>query len=129
MKRCFLIVALAAAIVLGGCAQTPTEGTRLASGEKLKITQKAWSEYQDYLKRGDKLSSKKSGAFAVVIYAGTGVTGGGSWFYCPRDYDGCRTQGGENPAERVLDTCRREGLDCIIFARNDNIQVPYEIVD
>jgi len=129
MTRWFTIAALAVAIVLGGCAQTATEGTKLASGEKLKITHKAWSEYQEYLKRGEALGSKKSGAFAVVMYGGTGVTGGGSWFYCPRDYDGCRTQGGENATQKILDTCRRENYDCIIFARNDSIQVPYEIIN
>jgi hypothetical protein len=121
--------ALVAAIFATGCAQTATEGAKLPAGEKLKMAQEAWAEYQDYLKRGERLGHKKSGAFAVVLHEGVGITGGGSWFYCPREYDGCRTQGGENATENILNVCRREGLDCMIFARNDTIQVPYELVD
>ena len=102
---------------------------KLPAGKKLKVTQQDWSGYQDDLERGDRPGHKKSGAFAVVLHQGVGVTGGGSWFYCPRDYDGCRTQGGEIATESVLNVCRREGLDCMIFARNSDIQVPYELVD
>ena len=32
-----------------GCAQTATEGAKLPAREKLKVTQAAWSDYQDYL--------------------------------------------------------------------------------
>jgi hypothetical protein len=42
-------------------------------------------------------------------------------------YDGCRP--GKNAVSDILDECRRENVECLIFARNDDIQVPYEIID
>jgi len=43
-------------------------------------------------------------------------------------YDGCGRLG-SNAVSDVLDVCRRENVECLIFARNDDIVVPYEIVD
>jgi len=123
------VAALITASVLTGCAATSTEGVKLAQGEKIKISRAAWSKYEDYVSRGAKLGPKKNGAFAVAMAGGYGVTGVGSWYYCPRDYDGCRTRGGQNPATEVLEACRTHDVDCVIFARNDTIQVPYEIAD
>ncbi len=50
------------------------------------------------------------------------------YYYCPRMYDGCGRPG-SNAVSDVLDVCRRENVECLIFARNDDIVVPYEIVD
>jgi hypothetical protein len=36
---------------------------------------------------------------------------------------------GKNAVSDILDLCRRENVDCLIFARNEDIQVPYEIID
>ena len=43
-------------------------------------------------------------------------------------YDYCG-QPGSNAVSDILDECRRENVECLIFARNDEIQVPYEIID
>ena len=116
------------ALVLSGCAQQGTEGAQLAAGQKLRITQKVWSEYEEYVKHGRGLGPDRQGAFGVVVLGGMGLVGLSSYNYCPREYDGCRP-GGSNPTSRILDACRRENVECLIFARNDLIQVPYEIVD
>lgn len=118
----------AVALALSGCAQQGTEGATLSSAEKLQITRKVWGEYQDYIKHGRTLGSDRQGAFGVVVISDMGLVGLSSYNYCPREYDGCRP-GGSNPATRILDTCRRENIDCLIFARNEDIQVPYEIID
>lgn len=117
----------ALALVLSGCAQQATEGAKLAPGEKLKITQEVWSEYQDYVKHGRDLGPDRSGAFGVAIIGDVGVEGLPGYYYCPRMYDGCRP--GRNAVSDILDLCRREKVECLIFARNEDIQVPYEIID
>jgi hypothetical protein len=117
----------ALAFVVSGCAQQATEGAKLAPGETLKITQEVWTEYQDYVKHGQGLGPDRQGAFGVVIAGDVGVEGLPGYYYCPRMYDGCRP--GRNAVSDILDLCRRENVECLIFARNEDIQVPYEIVD
>ena len=117
----------ALALVLSGCAQQATEGAKLAPGEKLKITQEVWSEYQDYVKHGRDLGPDRSGAFGVAIIGDVGVEGLPGYYYCPRMYDGCRP--GRNAVSDILDLWRREKVECLIFARNEDIQVPYEVID
>lgn len=121
------LAVLALAAVAQGCAPGGTEGAKLAPGEKLQITQKVWEEYQAYVKRGFALGPDRDGAFGVAVVGNIGVAGLSSYTYCPRDYDGCRP-GGTNSLTYILDECRRENVACIIFARNDEIRVPYEIV-
>lgn len=125
-RRAAIPAALALAIV--GCAQQATEGAHLAAGEKLQITQKVWSDYQDYVKRGRGLGPDRQGAFGVALVGDVGISGLSAYYYCPRMYDGCRP-GGPNAIGDILDACRRENIECLIFARNEDIQVPYEIVD
>lgn len=120
------LAVLALAIV--GCARQGTEGARLASGEKLQITPEVWAKYQEYLKEGKSLGPDRQGAFGVAVVGDLGVVGLYSYRYCPRQYDGCRP-GGPNAISNILDACRRENVDCLIFARNEDIQVPYEIAD
>lgn len=117
----------ALALAVSGCAQQGTEGAKLAEGEKLKITQEVWTEYQDYVKYGQGLGPDRQGAFGVAIIGEVGVQGLPGYYYCPRMYDGCRP--GKNAVSDILDLCRRENVECLIFARNDEIQVPYEIID
>jgi hypothetical protein len=121
---------LALALILTACAPTTgTKGAKLAPGETLQITQRVWDDYQEYVARGRGLSAKKrSGAFGVALVAGRGVAGLYSYRHCPRDYDNCIVSG-PSEIDDVLDACRREGLECLIFARDENIVVPYEIVD
>ncbi len=115
------------ALAVSGCAQQATEGAKLAPGEKLKITQDVWTDYQDYVKHGRGLGPDRQGAFGVAIISEVGVQGIPGYYYCPRQYDGCRP--GRNAVSDILDLCRRENVECLIFARNEEIQVPYEIVD
>jgi hypothetical protein len=120
---------LALALVLVACAQTTaTEGLNLAPGEKLQITQNVWDDYQEYINKGRGLSAKKrSGAFGVAVIGGVGVASLYSYRHCPRDYDNCIVRG-PNEVDDVLNACRTEGLDCLIFARDESILVPYEII-
>lgn len=118
-------------LALAACSgPMATEGVTLAPGEKLPITQEAWDKYQEYLKRGAELGHKRRhGAFGIAMVGGVGVTGLYSYRYCPRDYDNCVDKGGPTYIDDILDTCERENVDCIIFARDDSILVPYEIID
>jgi hypothetical protein len=125
-RQAAILAALALAVY--GCAQQGTEGAKLAEGEKLKITQEVWSDYQDYVKRGRELSSDRNGAFGVAIIGDVGTAGLSTYYYCPRMYDYCG-QLGSNAVSDVLDECRREKVECLIFARNEDILVPYEIID
>ena len=120
-------ILMALALAVSGCAQQGTEGAKLAEGEKLKITQEVWTEYQDYVKYGQGLGPDRQGAFGVAIIGDVGVQGLPGYYYCPRMYDGCRP--GKNAVSDILDLCRREKVECLIFARNEDIQVPYEIID
>lgn len=124
--RSAILAALALAV--SGCAQQGTEGAKLAPGEKLKITQEVWRDYQDYVKRGRGLSSDRQGAFGVAIIGDVGAVGLSAYYYCPRQYDGCGP-GGPNAVTDILNECRQENVECLIFARNEDIQVPYEIID
>jgi hypothetical protein len=119
--------AVALAVLVQACAPGGTDGAKLAPGEKLQITQEVWDDYQQYVRRGTELGPDRNGAFGVAIIGDVGVAGLSTYTYCPRDYDGCRP-GGTNALTDVLDYCRRENVECIIFARNDSILVPYEIV-
>lgn len=122
------LAVLMLAAVIQGCAQEGTAGARLADGGKLQITQEVWDKYQEYVRHGVELGPKRNGAFGVAIMGDVGVVGIPSYTYCPRTYDGCRPGGGTNAVSAVLDLCRRENVECIIFARNDTVSVPYEIV-
>ncbi|HET6157180.1 MAG TPA: hypothetical protein VFE34_02455 [Dongiaceae bacterium] len=130
MRKLFQRAAILAvsALAIIGCAQQATEGAKLPSGHKLQITQKVWGEYQEYVKHGRELGPKRQGAFGVAVAGEMGLVGLPSYVYCPRTYDGC-WPGGTNPTTDILAACRRENVDCIIFARNEDIQVPYEIID
>jgi hypothetical protein len=85
-RQAAILAALALAIT--GCAPTGTDGAKLASGEKLKITREVWSDYEQYVQQGLGLGPDRNGAFGVAL-----------------------------------------AVECLIFARNDEIQLPYEIID
>ena len=120
-------VLAASAFAIIGCSQQGTEGAKLAAGQKLQITQKVWTEYQEYLVQGRGLGPDRHGAFGVAIIGNLGVAGLYNYYYCPRQYDACRP--GKTAVSDVLDACRTENVECVIFARNEDIQVPYEIVE
>ncbi|HEX6119386.1 MAG TPA: hypothetical protein VFZ03_08015, partial [Dongiaceae bacterium] len=115
----------ASALSIAGCAQQGTEGALLKNGEKLTITKGVWTDYQEYVQHGRGLGPDRQGAFGVAIIGNLGVGSLYQYYYCPRQYDGCRP--GRTAVTDVLDECRRNNLECLIFARNEDIQVPYEI--
>lgn len=121
-------VPAALALAVSGCVQQGTEEAKFAPGEKLKIAQEVWSDHQDCVKRGRELSSDRNGAFGVAIIGEAGTVGVSKYHYCPRMYDYCGRLGA-NAVSDVLHVCRREKLECLIFARNEDIQAPYEIID
>lgn len=121
-------VLAALALAVSGCAQQGTEGAKLAPGEKLKITREVWSDYEQYMQQGRGLGPDRNGAFGVAIIGDVGAAGLSKYYYCPRMYDYCGRLG-SNAVSDVLDVCRRENVECLIFARNEDIQVPYEIID
>ena len=123
------LAAIVAVLVLGifGCAQQGTEGAKLKQGEKLAITKKVWADYEKYIQAGRGLGPDRQGAFGVAIIGDLGVASLYQFYYCPRQYDACRP--GRTAVTDVLDECRREQIECLIFARNEDIQVTYEIVD
>ena len=125
-RQAAILAALALAV--SGCAQQGTEGAKLAPGEKLKITKEVWSDYEQYVQQGRGLGPDRNGAFGVAIVGDVGAAGVSKYYYCPRMYDGCGRLG-SNAVSDVLDVCRRENVECLIFARNDDIVVPYEIID
>jgi hypothetical protein len=55
------------ALVLLSCAEQATEGAKLAAGQKLQITQKVWSDYQEYLQKGQGLGPDRQDAFGVAL--------------------------------------------------------------
>jgi hypothetical protein len=122
-RRAAILAVLALAIV--GCAQQGTEGAKLKDGEKLAITKSVWADYQEYIKHGRGLGPDRQGAFGVAVIGDVGVASLYSYYYCPRQYDACRP--GRTAVTDVLDACRRDNVECLIFARNEDIQVPYEV--
>ena len=48
-------------VVLFGCVQQGTEGTKLAAGQKLLIAKEVWADYQEYLRRGRSLGDSEIG--------------------------------------------------------------------
>jgi hypothetical protein len=127
LARQAAVLAVSALAILG-CAQGGTEGSKLAAGETLQISSEVWANYQEYVRRGRGLGPDRQGAFGVAVVGNLGVASLYSYRYCPRQYDGCRP-GGPNAISDVLDTCRTENIECLIFARNESIQVPYEVSD
>src|SRR5215510_2836644 len=89
MSRLATVLVLSAFAIIG-CSQQGTEGAKLAPGQKLQITQKVWTEYQEYVERGRGLGPDRHGAFGVAIVGNVGVAGVYNYYYCPRQYDACR---------------------------------------
>jgi hypothetical protein len=99
------------AIAIAGCAAKPA-----TQGAQLKITQDVWSSFQAYLQ--DKTTAH-SGAFAVTT-DGKGWGGG----IC----DDLRCYGSSK--EFAVNSCEKHnpGHDCVVFAYNNDIVVPYEVL-
>jgi hypothetical protein len=126
-------VALAAALLLAGCGNgkgqannaplfvpdPPAPTTMDASKLTTSVTlgKNVWDDYQAYLVKMGRIGG---GWYAVT----TDGTGGGSWScaaaLCEQSYDG---------KSAALKSCQaaNAGKECVIFARNDVIQMKYEV--
>lgn len=114
MKRC--IVALLV-LALSACAGSNSEFAK-GSGKTLAIDKGAWAAYQEYL---GLVGNTRPGAFVVSVDGYSSA-----WTWCS-DIQ-CRTTSGY--ANEALANCRRSfAMDCVVFARNSEIVVNYEVVE
>lgn len=114
-----VVAVLGAVLALAACAGP--DSLSYPTGKTLRITPTVWGYYQEFL--GTQGGVRKNGVFLVALQNDVGV--GARYSYCPSSADYC-TQGGLNVA---LDLCKKDRLDCVLFARGPKIVVPYEIVD
>lgn len=109
----FLTACLLAGCLLAGCA---ANASKLAPGQKLAIVPGVMEGYQEFLRA----RSGGAGAFAVST-AGDGY----AYYYCPAQ----RCLGGRSAAApRAIATCESRGATCVLFANDEGIIVPYEVV-
>lgn len=109
----FLMACFAAAGFLAGCA---ANSSKLAPGQKLAIEPGVMEGYQEFLRA----RSGGPGAFAVAL-SGDGY----AYYYCPAQ----RCLGGRSAAApRAIATCESHGATCVLFANDEGIIVPYEVV-
>jgi hypothetical protein len=103
--------ALVAALLLAACA---ADDAKLAPGEKLKVTTAVMDGYQEYTHQA------VTGAFAVSLDGRSYA-----YYWCP----GIRCLGGASVfASHAIRMCEKNGANCILFARDSGIIVPYEVV-
>lgn len=109
-----------AAVVLSGCAGTPSD-LQYPAGKSLKITKEIWGHYQEYL---GTLRPQHSGVFVVLLVDDVGASS--SYSYCPPDADRCVIG---DAVKLAKEPCIENNVQCVLFARDQAILVPYEIVD
>jgi hypothetical protein len=117
MKR--LASACLIATIAGLLAGCPSQEGRitLAPGEKFRISREAYDTFQnEYLRE---VGSTNRGAFAVGEH-GFGT----AYSWCP----GTNCVGGASYSYDAIRLCEESGIKCVIFARDDEIVVPYEII-
>ena len=116
MKR-IAFVATLAATMLAACQ--PQEGrVNLQPDEKLVISRGTWDYYQEYLKD---VAKGGRGAFVVSedgYYA--------NYSYCPLA-QGCYYS--INYSAEAIKSCQSKGQKCVVFAKDNEIVVPYEVAD
>jgi hypothetical protein len=116
-KQAVAAALVAAAFLLPGC--TPQEGrVNLQADEKIIISSGAWDYFQTYLQ---KINGGKRGAF-VVSEDGYGAYAS----YCPA-IQGCYYN--INYSSEALNSCISDGYRCVVFAKNDEIVIPYEVAN
>jgi hypothetical protein len=110
------IVALAAAVSLGGCASGLQSEYSGPNGKVLLVSKKDWGNFQGYL---SKVGSTRDGAFAMGVTNGKSDGWASSW--C--EHDSCY---GSNTATGAMQRCRTGG-PCVLFATDNNILVNYKV--
>ncbi len=97
----------------------PQEGRiNLQSDEKIIVSKGTWDYYQEYLQT---ISGGKRGAF-VVSEDGFFAT----YTYC-RTAQGCYYS--INYSAEAMKDCASEGYKCVVFAKDDEIIVPYDVAE
>ncbi|MDY0871751.1 hypothetical protein [Dongia rigui] len=116
MTKIALIVAMLATAV-AGCQ--PQEGrVQLKPDEKFVIARGTWDYYQKYLQD---IAGGGRGAFAVSedgYYA--------TYHYCVMA-QGCYYN--INYSNEAIKSCQSKGYKCIVFAKDDDVVIPFEIAE
>jgi len=111
MKRLSVFLLLMPMAIMAGCV---VNSSKLAPGQKLQVAAGVMQGYQEYLH-----VKGSTGAFAVSLsgrrYA---------YDYCP----GQRCLGGSSYGPQAIQMCESQGDTCVLFARDEGIIVPYEVV-
>jgi hypothetical protein len=127
-------VVFASLLVLTGCSwlgighpDTKPEAAvpPAPSGEKVAITQATWAAYVNYKYWLTPIAWQKQmgqGYFAVA-------KDGRTWGLTGCTANACMT--GAPHAQDAVNVCqtRSAGVPCIVFARDQNVIVPYDVVD
>jgi hypothetical protein len=127
-------VAFASLLMLAGCSwlgldqpDTKSEAAAMPapSGEKVSISQQTWAAFENYKYWLTPIAWHKpmgEGYFAVA-------KDGRSWGLTGCTANSCIA--GEPHAEDAINICqtRSGGVPCIVFARDQNIIVPYDVTD
>jgi hypothetical protein len=111
--------ALAAALLLGGCASGYQSEYNAPNGKVLLVSKQDWASFQEYL---GKIGSTHDGAFAMGVYNGRSD----GWASTSCSYDACY---GSNSATQAMRMCRDGGGECVLFATDNNILVNYKVED
>lgn len=117
-----LLTLFSIASLASACAAGPSE-LQYPPGKTLKITKVVWAYYQSYLTT---LGGKLPGVFLVAVNGGVGR--GARYMYCPTIYDRCAPKAG-GAVNETNQMCKKDGLTCVLFARDSHILVPYQIID
>jgi hypothetical protein len=104
---------------------TAAPGTKLATGEKLTITGATWNAFQNYKYWLTPIAWSRQmgeGYFAVA-------KDGRTWGLTGCTANGCVT--GEPVSQEAVAICetKSSGVPCVVFAHDQDIVVPYQVVD
>lgn len=117
LQRLVSIAAVLPLALLAACQ--PQEGRiNLQPDEKFVISRGTWEYFETYLQT---IGATNRGAFAVSedgYYA--------TYYYCATA-QGCFTN--INYSNEAIKSCQSKGYKCIVFAKNDEVIVPYSIAD
>jgi hypothetical protein len=110
------VLALVASAFLGGCATGYKSDYDGPNGKVLLVSKEDWAGFQKYL---GKIGSTRDGAFAMGVYNGRSD----GWASSTCGADVCY---GGNSTVDAMRMCR-EGGECVLFARDQEILVNYKV--
>jgi hypothetical protein len=117
-----ILSAILLAALVAGCASPLSGQYATGNGKTLMVSKKVWNGYKEYAAL---LQGTNSGEF--VVAALDGVALGYTGRYCP----GTRCMVRGNSASQLMDECKgmAPGVECILFARSNDILVDYKLAD